>query len=150
MKKFLLMLLVISWAILTTGCMTREKLTPYDFKLNLEKRGFVVSDKTLTQSNQKITSYYVATNSEKKYEIEYYELNNEMTAQGIYLKYKEQMITTGAQVSTEVNLGNSEKYVDNYNGKYRVASRVANTVIWIDANIEYQEEIKSLLREIGY
>ena len=150
MKKFLLMLLVISLAILTTGCMTREKLTPYEFKANLEKKGFIVSDQTLTKSDQTITSYYVATTSEQKYNIEYYELNNEMTAQGIYLKYKEQMITTGAQVSTEVNLGNSEKYVDNYNGKYRVASRVANTVIWIDANIEYQEEIKSLLREIGY
>ena len=130
--------------------MTRDKLTPHDFKLNLEKRGFVVSDKTLTQSNQKITSYYIATNSEKKYNVEYYELNNEMTAQGIYLKYKETMITTGAQVSTEVNLGNSEKYVDNYNGKYRVASRVANTIIWVDANIEYQEEIKTLLKELGY
>ena len=150
MKKKLLILLILILTLMTTGCMTRDKLSPHDFKLILEKRGFVVSDKTLTQSNQKITSYYIATNSEKKYNVEHYEINNEMTAQGIYLKYKETMITTGAQVSTEVNLGNSEKYVDNYNGKYRVASRVANTIIWVDANIEYQEEIKTLLKELGY
>lgn len=150
MKKKLLTLALIVISILTTGCMTREVLKANDFKTNLEKRGFTVLDKTSTQRNQSIKSYYIATNSKKTYSIEYYELDNEMSSQGIYLKYKESMIATGAQVSTEINLGNSSKYVDNYNGKYRVASRISNTVIWVDAKVEYQEEIKALLKEIGY
>lgn len=150
MKKKILILIIMLLTILTTGCMTRESLKANEFKINLEKRGFTVLDKTSTKSNQSIKSYYIATNNKKTYSIEYYELDNEMDAQGIYLKYKESMIATGAQVSTEINLGNTSKYVDNYNGRYRVASRISNTVIWVDAKVEYQEEIKNLLKEIGY
>lgn len=149
-QKKLLIAIIMLVTVLMTGCMTRETLKANEFKINLEKRGFSVIDKTSTQRNQSIKSYYIATSKEKKYSIEYYELDNEMSSQGIYLKYKESMISTGAQVSTEINLGNSSKYVDNYNGRYRVASRITNTVIWVDAKVEYQEEIKALLKEIGY
>ena len=150
MKKKAIVVLIILITIFMTGCVTRESLKSNEFKAMIEKRGFTVLDKTTTKINQSIKKYYIATNKQQTYSIEYYELDSEMDAQGIYLKYKESMVATGAQVSTEMNLGNSSKYADNFNGRYRVASRISNTLIWIDAKREYQEEIKALLKEIGY
>ena len=63
---------------------------------------------------------------------------------------KEYMDSTGAQANTEVNVGNFSKYAHIHKGKYRVISRVSNTIIWIEADNQYQEEIKALLKNIGY
>ena len=116
------------------------------FDLNL-------SGKTLNKiftENPKIESSYLATTADGRYYLEFYSFDGEISAQAFYAKKQVEFASTGSQAYTEINLGNYSKYTITYHDNYGVISRISNTIIYVNANKEYSDEIKNLLKELNY
>ena len=113
---------------------------------------FQITDMTsiAIQSNKGVEYCHYATTQDGRYTIEYYSFDSEMSAQAFYAQKQVELTSTGAQASTELNSGNYSKYAQNFKGKYSVISRVSNTVVYVNANSDYSQEVKELLKDIGY
>ena len=53
-------------------------------------------------------------------------------------------------IETNVELKNYSKYTLLSSGKYMVVSRINNTVIYVNADANYKDNIKNILDELGY
>ena len=152
MKKKLLFTITLLITLFLTGCTTKDSLDSTSFKKIMEKKNFVVVEQTsevITENPSVEISYYAET-QDKRYALEYYSFNGEVSAQAFYAKNQVVLGATGSQATTEVNVGNYSKYTMIHNGKFTAISRVSNTVVYVNANKDYAEEIKMLLKDIGY
>ena len=152
MKKKLLFVLILLSTLFITGCTTKETLEPNQFKTQIEKKGFIVVDQTsaVIHLNADLNYSYIATTPDERYAIEYYSFNGESGAQAFYAQKHADITATGGQVSTELNQGNYQKYTLNHNGKYTIISRISNTVVFVHADKNYMEEIKIIVKDVGY
>lgn len=152
MKKKILTAILLILTLFITGCTTKEPLDNSNFKAILEKRNFIVIDQTnkIFTENPKIESSYLATTADGRYSLEFYSFDGEISAQAFYAKKQVEFASTGSQAYTEINLGNYSKYTITYHDNYGVISRISNTIIYVNANKEYSDEIKNLLKELNY
>lgn len=152
MKKKILIGLLLIMTLLITGCTTKESLEASTFKTLMEKRGFSVLEQTSTviSENSAVEVSYIAETTGARYAIEYYSFDGEVSAQAFYAKKQEELAKTGAQAYTEVNIGNYSKYTLVHNNKFSAISRVSNTIVYVSADNNYAEEIKGVLKDIGY
>jgi hypothetical protein len=61
----------------------------------------------------------------------------------------EQMKNSGSSTG-EVNIGNHNYYGLTTDEGYYVVSRVDNTMIYVNSSAEYKDEIKEVLKVLGY
>ncbi len=115
-------------------------------------------DYTILDANDQFSQYdyikqvYLAIDPNLNYQIEFYELSDEENAISFYNNNASifQSSKGSASAETSVNGKNYSKYTLSSNGEYMVVSRINNTVIYIDADDTYRDEIKSELQELGY
>lgn len=152
MKKKILLILLLFFTLTVTGCTTKEKLESSNFKKIMEKKEFVVVDNTKEALSEigSVEMSYKATEPSGRYILEYYSFDGEVSAQGFYAKKQAELGTTGSQVYTELNQGNYSKYTMLYHDKFTAIARVSNTIIYVTADKNYQDEIKKILLDIGY
>lgn len=152
MKKKLLLGLLLIGLLFITGCTAKEKLEPSNFKKIMEKKGFIVTEQTgiAIAEGGNVDLSYKAETPDQRYVINFYEFDGEVSAQGFYAKKQAELGSTGSQVYTELNLGNYSKYTMIYHERFAAISRVSNTVVYVDTEKNYQEEVKQLLLDIGY
>lgn len=152
MKKKLLLGILLIGLLFITGCTAKEKLEPSNFKKIMEKKGFIVTEQTgiAIAEGGNVDISYKAESPDQRYVINFYEFDGEVSAQGFYAKKQAELGSTGSQVYTELNLGNYSKYTMIYHERFAAISRVSNTVVYVDTEKNYQEEVKQLLLDIGY
>ena len=47
-------------------------------------------------------------------------------------------------------MGNNSKYTLKTKDEYKVVSRIEDTVIYADVDEKYEDEVKEILKEMGY
>ena len=57
---------------------------------------------------------------------------------------------SNSSVQTNINGKNYSKYTLSSDGKYMIVSRINNTVVYLDVDSSYKDEIKTILNELGY
>lgn len=123
-----------------------------EFSSTMETDGYTVTDITsqLSQYESYVTKAYVAQKT--NYQIEFYEMSTEENAITLYNynKSKFENQKTGTYTSTNVDLKNYSIYSLTVNGKYKYISRIDNTIIYIDADEVYKNDIKNTIKELGY
>ena len=99
-----------------------------------------------------VKEVYISAQKELEYQIEFYELNTEQDAISSYNinKSKFEAKKSSTSTYTEVALGNNSKYTLTSNGQYMVVSRIENTFIYVHVDEEYKDEVKKILKELGY
>ena len=139
---------------LTVGCTSKK--TPVDsakFKEIMESEGLEIVDvKEQFSNSNEILEANVAVSEGFTYQIEFYVLDSNENAIDFYNYNKEIFEDSKTSVSSykSAELGNYSKYILNNNGKYKVLSRIDNTVIYLDADKEYEEKIIEHLKKLGY
>ena len=119
----------------------------------MSKKGYMVQDATSEFAEYGyVAKVHLALSSNERYQIEYYELIDTEYAVAFYENNKAifEASAENATTQTTVNLKNHSKYTLSTNGKYKVLSRIDHTVIYIDVDEEYKDEVKELLKELGY
>ena len=156
MKKVLKLLVSISLSLILvltlTGC-KKTALSPDDFKKKMESKEFEVID-TMDQMPEEsiVTQSYLALAPKSVYKIEYYKFSSEENAKNFYSTNKKIFEASAGSVSgeAEVNLKNHSKYSLTSNKRFMVVSRIDDTAVYIDADKEYKDTIKKILKDIGY
>ena len=151
MKKIRSLIVFVSAVFLLTCCMNKESISPSEFKSTMESLDYEVHDATNQFSNYDyVKQVYIALNDD--YQIEFYELSDEEKAEGFYKTNKS--IFEGEKESgySQFNssMGNYSKYTLKTGGKYKVVSRIDNTVIYLNIDEEYKDKVKGILEELGY
>lgn len=131
----------------------KESISADTFKTTLEEKEFNVIDANSKLSSvSQINQLYLAIESDYNYQIEFYELTDEESAKTVYDNNKNKFEETKGDTSacTSVDGKNWSKYTLTSDGKYMVVSRVANTIVYLSVKDQYSDEIKDILKEIGY
>lgn len=150
-----IILVVVIGGIALFSSLTKEKesMTSSEFKTLMESKGFVVSDSTSQFSQYGyIEQVYVAVPSGYAYQIEFYELSDEEYAISFYNNNKSIFESSKGNDSAEtsVSMKNYSKYTLSTGGKYKVVSRINNTVVYLNVDSSHKDTVKDLLKELGY
>ena len=135
--------------------LNKEKIsiTASEFYNTMFHKGYYVQDsKDQFSEYDYIKQVYIAVDKNYNYKIEFYELSDDSYAIDFYnnnkLIFESSKGSTNAE--TSVSLKNYSKYTLISNGKYKVISRINNTVIYLNVDDNYKDIVKGLLDELGY
>lgn len=139
--------------IIVTKNLNKQPLTVSEFKNIMEDKDFEIIDaKEQFEDIDYIEKAYIALEEDYDYQIEFYRLDDEDNAIEFYKTnkkiFEEAKGTSSAE--TSVNMGNNSKYTLTTNDEYKVVSRIENTVIYANVDDKYKDELKDLLKELGY
>lgn len=151
MKKFKYLVLCFFMIFFMTGCFNKKSISSNEFKSIMNDKGFDVQDATSQFSNYNyVNRAYIALN--KDYQIEFYELSDEEKAKSFYETNKTIFEDSKENGYSQFNnsVGNHSKYTLKTGGKYKVVSRIDNTVVYLNVLEEYKDEIKDILNDLGY
>lgn len=153
-KYLLVSLLCLMTVICFAGCGKNKKaISPDEFCTKMEKKGFITTDSTSQYATSKeITESYIAFSKGYEYQIEFVVLDSADAATRMFNQNKSifESEKNGANSNTSVELANYSKFTLLVNGKYKVVSRIDNTLIYINADSKYKDDITSILDELGY
>ena len=152
-KKIVLGVICVLLIFMATGCGNKTVMSSNDFKTNMENKGYVVEDATSQfEAYGYVSQVYVAINSGFTYQIEFYELSDTDRAVNFFNNNQSIFEDSKGSVSSEtsVAMGNYSKYTLTTNGMYKVLSRIENTVIYVNVDEEYKEDVQTILEEFGY
>ena len=133
--------------------LNKEPISVKAFKEKMEYKDFEIQD-ILEQfeGENYIKKACIALEEDYEYQIEFYKLDEEEDAINFYNSKKEPLENSEVSTSSkkERNMGNNSKYIVVTGEKYKVVSRIENTVIYADVDLKYQDKVEELLKEIGY
>lgn len=132
----------------------KEPISARDFKDIMKDKDFEIIDAKENQFAEYdyIEKAYVALEEDYDYQIEFYKLDKEDDAIDFYEHNKEIFEDSkgSSSVGNETKMGNNSKYTLKTKNEYKVVSRIENTVIYVDVDEKYEDEVKEILKEMGY
>ena len=136
-----------------TGCgKKKDTISAEEFYSMMEERNFVIKDsKSEYSSHNEILQSYVAAPPDLSFQIEFLVLESDSSAKNMFAS--NQRIFQSAsneKLENSVSVANYEKYTLESNWKYKVISRIDNTLVYVDAELQYKPDVNNLLGEIGY
>ena len=152
-KYKLLGILCLMLLVFTTACGKKTAITSSDFKEKMESKGYTVEDATSQFSDYDyVKQVYIALNSDSEYQIEFYELSDNDNASSFFNNNRSTFEQSKSSSSSETSssVGNTSKYTLTTNDKFKLLSRIDNTVIYLDVSEEYKSEVKDIIKELGY
>lgn len=155
LKRIIKGVLLFTFIILLTGCFSKKALSSDDFKTKMEEKGFTVQDATYQLSSYSyINKVYLAISSNSTYQIEFYDLATEDDAINFFNNnkslFEKSKSNDSGDSETNLNLKNYTKYVLISGGRYKVVSRINNTVIYLNVEETNKDEVKQILKDLGY
>ncbi len=147
-KVFLSLLLIIS----STGCFSKTVLTKESFTTVMESKGFELYDISSEYEAYGYIENVIIAKSDSEYQLEFYVFEDEDYATTSFEKNKQNFESLKGSLSSkaEVNAGNYSTYALTKDDAYMYLSRVDNTLLYIDIDKKYKDEVKSIVEELGY
>lgn len=133
--------------------LNKQPITASEFKDIMEDKDFEIMDvKDQFEAYDYIEKAYIALEEDYDYQIEFYRLEEEDDAISFYKTNKEKFEDSkgSSSAQTSVSMGNNSKYTLKTKDEYKVVSRIENTVIYLDVDEKYEDEVKEILKEMGY
>ena len=154
MKKktifFATMLLIMALALSACSLVKpRTALTADDFKTKMESAGLTVEDATDQFEEGTVELVLIAYNDD--YQIEFYVMETAAKAEQSFAGNKQNFEALSGNKSTaSLNGSNFNSFTMTLGGQYAVVSRVENTFIYVDEEVEHRDTIKEILKDLGY
>ena len=156
-KKTIFIILGVILALVIVGFIffnkTKTPISEENFINSMETKGYIITDvKDQFANVDEIDKAYIATSSDSSYQIEFYILADESSAISMFNRNKQIFEDSKSNVSgeTSVTKKNSAKFTLSTNNMLKVVSRIDNTLIYLDVDKDKSDEIKPLLKELGY
>lgn len=133
--------------------LNKEPLSAKAFQEKMEYKDFETENIINEfQDDDSIKKAYIALEEDYEYKIEFYKLDEEEDAISFYNLRRESAKDSEDKIllTKEKSMGNNSKYTLETKDKYKVVSRIENTVIYADVDLKYEDEVKEILKEMGY
>lgn len=152
MKKFSklgILLGVLLFTLLISGCGKKTALTASEFKSKMEDLGFEIVDVTEYISDEAVKTVYNAQKVDA-YTIEFYVSKTDSGATAGYNQFVANLKAISAKTGTEITKDTYSKYTDTASGYYSVVSKIDKTYLNVRAKDSYKTEINEIIEELGY
>lgn len=153
MKKLKVLMLMVLVVLLSACGTKREAIDEDKFISIMTNEGFnIVNVEEQFAEYGYFEEAYVALEGSGNYQIEFYELEDASYAVSFYNTNKEifEASKTGSSIYTNVDLTDTNKYTLTTETEYKVLSRIEETVIYLNVDKEYKEEVTNILKKLGY
>ena len=153
MKKIRIFLLLIGVLILTACSTNKKSINSTEFINMMESQGFeIVNVIDQFSGFNELKEANVALKDDSSYQIEFYVMDTNDSAVKLYEHNKDLFESSKGSVSayTNVDLGNNNKYTLTTDGMFKLLSRIDNTMIYLDVNSEYKDEVLNIVKKLGY
>lgn len=130
----------------------KEAIKAREFASIMDDENYEIIDVTAQYESYGIDEAYVAIEENRDYQIEFYELSSESKAKNMFETNKD-YFEDGAgnsKITSSYSIGNYNIYSLTSNGNYQYLCRVDNTLLYIDVEDEYKDEVKDIVEELGY
>ena len=130
----------------------KEAIKAREFASIMDDENYEIIDVTAQYESYGIDEAYVAIEENRDYQIEFYELSSESKAKNMFETNKD-YFEDGAgssKITSSYSIGNYNLYSLTSNGHYQYLCRVDNTLLYIDVEDEYKDEVKDIIEELGY
>ena len=151
MKKVILSVLCAFMILLLTGCGTKKVITTEEFKTIAESREMITTDiKTQYESYAYVKEATSATTP--NYQVVFYVLDTVENATNMYTTNKTLFESYKGDISSyaTVDMKNYSTYSLDTNGNYYYLARVENTIFYAVVQDKYKDEIKAIVKDLGY
>lgn len=153
LKNIFILIISIFCVITITGCQNKKALSIDEFRIKMKNLGYVLQDakKQFTKYDY-VKEAYIAAESNYNYQIEFYILEDIEYAKKFYENNKLifEKSKDGVSTHTSINVNNYAKFILETNGKYKLVSRIDNTVIFVNSDLKYKNNINEVLKKLGY
>lgn len=152
-KRNILLIVVFLVLFILTGCGSKKVITTSDFKAKTEELGYTALDITSQYTSYGyIKEATVAESQDGGFQVEFYVLDNESNAVGMFDTNMDTFKTYKGNSSTESSssMGNYSNYTLTTDGYYMHLCRVDNTLLYVRVESVYEDTVKSLIKELGY
>lgn len=129
---------------------TKDSITGEKFAVIMEKNGFDVSEKKneFLGPYIKLDKAYVAEKDD--YEIEFYTFKNESSAEEFFNTQKRKLDSDNARTRVDFSGKNFATFNIETNGRYKFLERVDKTVICLNVDKDYKDDVKDAVKDLGY
>ena len=130
----------------------KDAIKAREFASLMEDENYDVADVTSQYEAYGIDEAYIAIEYDQDYQIEFYELSSDSKAKSMFESNKDYFEDRAgsSKVTTSYSIGNYNLYSLTSNGDYMYLCRVDNTLLYIDVEDEYKDEVKDIVEELGY
>ena len=141
--------MVIVFLVLGKG---KESITASEFYDEMNDEGLMVIDVTDQYASYGIDEAYIAVESNQEYQIEFYELSSVSKAESMFESNKEYFMDRAGskRVTSSYGFGNYDIYSLTSNGDFMYLCRIDNTLLYIDVDDSYKDEVKEIIDELDY
>lgn len=130
--------------------LAKEAITSKEFIQIMEDNDFEIADVTeqFEDADIEVKKGYVALGDD--YQIEFYTFDDEDEAKMFFKVNKAKFETDSASSEVSLNGKNYSVYSVTSNGKYKFVERIDKTVIYLNVDKEHKDDVKDLVKELGY
>ena len=129
---------------------TKESITSEEFISKMEENHFNVTDvtKQLEGEDVEVKEGYVARKD--NCQVEFYTFKNEDDADTFYKTTKVKLDSDTASTRIQFSGRNYASFNIETNGKFKFLERINKTVVYVNVDNTYKNDIKDVLRDLGY
>lgn len=153
MKKIIIVLICILSIFQVTGCAKKEAISADNFDKIAEENSLIITDaKDQFPDNPELEDARIAS-SIAGWQIEFFIFDDEEHAKNVYTKNKNDFDTNkdkDKSAFNETNTSNYSSYTLNSNGNYMHICRINNTVLYLNVPESNKDEVKKIVKELGY
>ena len=152
MKKKVFLAFILLLGIFTlTGCVNKKTLTVDEVKTKMEKLGYDVTDNKNKYSDQEyVVNALLIGNS--NFTVDFLEISDIELAKELFESNKERMDgnRNGNYTNKSLSGNNYESYELVSDGYYMYICRIDNTILYADNKVEFEKEMKQIIKELNY
>ncbi len=151
-RKFLIAALCFLMLFMVTGCVKKTVLSTDEFKAKASELGYTSKDaKDKFADNERVKEVTIALHPDE-FQVEFYVFTNKSAAVSAFNTNQTSFESSKNGKSTEssYNMANYSAYSLINNGKYMHICRVEDTLLYVNVDEKYKDEVQKLIKELGY
>ncbi len=130
----------------------RKPISSDSFKLVGESDDYEITDVTESLNNNKGIMKALVARVKNKYQVEYYTLDDSEVAQKMYDRNKKRFESqkNDNDKAEIVETDNYSEYKLLTRGKYKLLSKIDNTLVYADVDEQYKDSVVEFAKQLGY
>ena len=136
--------------LLLSACGMKSVLHEKEFKEFFKDKEYVIMDVDEKVNSSDVVNAIVSIKDDDSYKIEYYLFKNTTSAKVVYYNNRDAIKESNEGVLKEITGKNYEKFSFSNDESFKVVERVEDTLIFINTEKKYKNEIERLLESMGY
>ena len=130
----------------------RKPISSDSFKLVGESDDYEITDVTESLNNNKGIMEALVARVKNKYQVEYYTLDDSEVAQKMYDRNKKRFESqkNDNDKAEIVETDNYSEYKLLTKGKYKLLSKIDNTLVYADVDVQDKDSVVEFAKQLGY